>query len=153
MCSNCDDINKSEDWKEILKEDIEKQWGNRSPGQGYGTRQTHNESQYGSDYEGFGEDQIQERTEQYHEGMKCFYCDEDAEWKCTNGKHGGCRYEGDRFDGVQVCGANSEFASDEYPEGHKTYANRNNSGHSWVPIDEFPHDDEWGYNQDKGRKR
>lgn len=150
MCSNCDDnVKKSENWKEILKEDVEKEWGDQSPGQGYGTRQRHNESQYGSDYEGFGEDEIQERTERYHEGVKCFYCDEDAEWKCTNGKTGSCNYEGDRFDGVQVCGANSAFASDEYPEGHKTYAARNNSGHAWVPIEEFSHDDEWGYNQDK----
>ena len=139
----------SDDWKKILKDDVEKEWGDQNPGQGYGTRGTAQQAQYETDLQGFGEEQIEERTDKYHSGMKCFYCDEDAEWKCTNGKHGGCSYEGDRHDGVQVCGENSEFADDKHPEGHKTYAHNNNSGHAWVPIDEFDHDDEWGYNQDR----
>ena len=155
MCDTCDRLakeklakegtpTKSDEWKDVVK---------RNPGDGYGTREMARNVAMAYEDDGLGYDDLEIDEEVYHEGIKCFYCDEPAEWKCKNGLHNGCSYEGPSDDGVQVCGANSEFASDEYPEGHKTYANRNNSGHSWVPIDEFPHDDEWGYNQDKGRKR
>lgn len=137
----------TDDWKKVLKEDIEKEWGDQSPGQGYGTRNMERDSQGTLDFQDEFEE-IEERTDEYHDGVKCFYCDEDAEWKCTNGRHGGCSYEGDRHDGVQVCGANSAFASSEYPEGHKTYAHRNNSGHAWVDINTFTLDDEKGYKHD-----
>ena len=91
----------SDDWKDILKDDVEKEWGDQSPGQGYGTRGTAQEAQYETDLQGFGEEQIEERTDKYHAGM------------------------------------------------NKTYAHNNNSGHAWVAIGEFDHDDEWGYNQDR----
>jgi hypothetical protein len=138
MCNDCND------WKEILKEDVSK----RQPGQGYGTRNMERtvQDQGYSEASNWGYDtEIDEEI--LHEGVKCFYCDEDAEWKCLNGLRGGCHYEGDRYDGVQVCGANSSFASDEYPEGHKTFANERNNGHSWADIDNgmFSYDEQLGY--------
>lgn len=136
MCNDCNG------WKEILKEDVSK----REPGQGYGTRSIERTSQGHSQEDDFGYDEAIDE-EIFHAGVKCFYCDEDAEWKCLNGLRGYCRYEGDANDGVQVCGANSSFASDEFPDGHKTFADKANNSHSWADIDngQFSFDDQYGF--------
>jgi len=148
MCDACDRLakeklakegtpTKSNEWKDIVK---------RNPGDGYGTREMARQVDMAYQDDGLGYEDIEIDEEIYHEGIKCFYCDEPAEWKCRNGLHNGCSYEGPSDDGVQVCGASSSFADAEHPEGHKTYANKRNNGHSWVEIDQyFTLDPQFGY--------
>lgn len=161
MCETCDRLAKeklakagkeikSDEWKNIVK---------RNPGDGYGTRGMAREVDMGMTDTEFGYDDLEIDEEVYHEGIKCFYCDEPAEWKCRNGLVNGCSYEGPSDDGVQVCGANSSFAGARYPDGHKSYAHERNSSHAWVPIDEyFTLDPQFGYKHgdhdpDKYKKR
>lgn len=143
MCDVCDKLTitgkgtKSDEWKDVVK---------RNPSDGYGTRGMAREVDMGMSDTVFGYEDLEIDEEVYHEGIKCFYCDEPAEWKCKNGLHNGCSYEGPSDDGVQVCGANSDFADSEHPEGHKTYAFKKNNGHTWVEIDKyFTLDPQFGY--------
>jgi hypothetical protein len=143
-----------EDWKDIIKEDVNKGFGeeDRSPGSGYGTRQTRENAKQGltqAEIDAILDAQDQD-TETFKEGIKCFHCTADAEWKCKNGLAGHCSYEGPSDDGVQVCGASGAFASSEYPEGHKSWELERNGGHIFVAIEEyFTLDDKYGYHHDK----
>ena len=162
MCNNCDD------WKDVLKSDEDKEnndvflkdifdrddFGDTGDsGLDYGSRRTEVRSKDAwSDRQDVGMFDTQEQEDLYHYGIKCYYCDEPAEWKCINGLTKGCAYEGPSNDGVQVCGSNSNFADDTHPEGHKTYALNRNSGHTFVPIEDyFDLDPEFGYQHGKHR--
>ena len=162
MCNNCDD------WKDVLKSDEDEEnndvflkdifdrddFGDTGDsGLDYGSRRTEVRSKDAwSDRQDVGMFDTQEQEDLYHYGIKCYYCDEPTEWKCINGLTKGCAYEGPSNDGVQVCGSNSNFADDTHPEGHKTYALNRNSGHTFVPIEDyFDLDPEFGYQHGKHR--
>jgi hypothetical protein len=144
-------------WKDIIKTDIEKDAFDRDdlggdPGLGYGTRNVRQRAEQGytqAEIDALLDAQNQE-TETFKRGVKCFHCDNRAEWKCRNGLHNGCSYEGPSDDGVQVCGASSKFADENYPEGHKTYELNRNGGHDFVDIEQyFTLDPKFGYHHDK----
>ena len=156
MCNDC--------WKDVLKndeEDEENEIFHKIFGEDedesdldYGSRERAEHSEFGfTDREKQGLFDTQEQEDQYHHGMKCHYCDEDAEWKCVNGLHDGCSYSGPSNDGIQVCGANGKFAADnpeKYPNGHRDVALQENSGHSFVAIDDyFTYDPDKGYHHGK----
>lgn len=142
MCKDC--------WKDVLKSEEEdddeifhKIFGEDEDESDldYGTRDRASASKFGfTDRERVGEFDTQEQEDRFHHGIKCHYCDEEAEWKCLNGLRDGCAYSGPSNDGIQVCGANSLFAEDNperYPNGHKDYALEVNSGHDFVEIDQY----------------
>ncbi len=155
MCNDC--------WKDVLKNDEEdeendvfhKIFGDEEDESDldYGSRDRAHATEYGfTDRERAGEFDTQEQEDRYHHGIKCHYCDEDAEWKCINGLTKGCHYSGPRNDGIQVCGENSTFASERYPNGHRDYAMEENPGHTFVAIDEyFTYDPDFGYQHGKHR--
>ncbi len=150
MCKECwKDVLKNEDSDEELFEKIF-DWEDEGGDDGsldYGTRDTSRNAFSGAtdrNIEGFFD--TEEQDQRFQHGIKCFYCEEAAEWKCINGLTRGCSYEGPSDDGVQVCGANSDFADSVHPEGHKSYALKHNSGHTFVPIEEyFTLDPDFGY--------
>ncbi len=150
MCDACDELLKNDkeekkDWREIMKDS------------GYGTRATEATALGLSDEDLAGIFETQEEEARYHYGIKCHYCDDAAEWKCLNGLHNGCSYDGPSNDGIQVCGSSSEFAQNnrsKYPEGHKSYAKEINNGHEFAPIHEyFHHDDKEGYHTRQDKRR
>ena len=132
------------DWKEVIRKD---NWGElETDDWGSDAKRALSEGRFDDETLQFIHDTDEELfTDRFKEGIKCFYCDSPAEWKCINGLTGNCSYrvegiEGDPRVGVQVCGANGKFAlqnKDEYPEGHKSYALQYNSGHTFRSIEEY----------------
>tara|TARA_R100000081_G_C4792529_1_gene158695 strand:- start:383 stop:910 length:528 start_codon:yes stop_codon:yes gene_type:complete len=148
-CGNHAPSNKvfKSDWKDIVRKDDG--WGQldqEETGWGSEMRQKLSEGRFGEVDLDLIRDTDEEMFDQrFREGIECFYCNAAAEYKCVNGLRNGCAYrvegvEGDKRNGVQVCGANSRFArenKDKYPEGHKSYALEYNSGHNFVSIEEY----------------
>ena len=154
MCKEC--------WKDILKNEenddeiFHKIFGEDEDEDSldYGSRNTAHNTEFGfTDREKQGMFDTQEQEDRYHHGMKCHYCDDDAEWKCINGLTDGCQYSGPSSDGIQVCGANGEYAAqnkEKHPNGHRDYALEVNSGHTFVAIDEyFRYDPDFGFQHGK----
>ena len=135
------------DWKDIVRKDSG--WGDleqEETGWGSDFREKLQQGQFNDiDLETLYNTDDETFTDEFKDGIACMYCDAAAEWKCKNGLSGGCSYsvnnaKGDPNDGVQVCGANSQFAMDnaeEFPEGHKSYALKSNTGHKFVNIEEY----------------